>query len=377
MCRAWVGLSAGILLAGSTIARAQVTPAAGYTAPDDTPSYKVGTVIYADYTYVDEPTALDADLNVIHPSGFNVTRAYINVTGNINHLISFRVTPDITRLTTTNTGLGPGEKVTTSLDGSLTFRLKYAFGQFNFDNSISKGSWARFGLQQTPYIDWLEGVYRYRFQGTIFVEREGPLLSGGFLSSSDFGLSFHYNFPKSFGDLHVGYYNGDTYSKPEANDQNAVQVRVSFRPVPNLGVLKGLRLTGFYDADNYAQNDDRTRLVGTVTFEHRYVNAGYEHLNATDRPTAASAKVEATGYSIWATPRFPKGWEMLLRYDNFKPNKDVDATKNRKLGGVAYWFNTPSPNSVAMLLDYEKVSVDPALAKPDEKRYALHTLFTF
>ncbi len=157
---------------------AQVTPAAGYTPPDDTPSFKVGTVIFTDYTYTDEPTTTDADGNVIHPSAFNVGRAYINLTGNLNHLISFRVTPDISRLTTTAKGLQAGESVSTSLDGSLVFRLKYAYGQFNLDQAINKGSWIRLGVHHTPYVDWEEGVYRYRFQGQIFVEREG------FLSSS-------------------------------------------------------------------------------------------------------------------------------------------------------------------------------------------------
>src|SRR5262245_37621829 len=134
----WLPLCAGQV-------SAQVTPAAGYTPPDDTPSFKIGTVIYADYTYTDEPTTTDVDGNTIHPHGFNVSRAYINLTGNINHLISFRVTPDITRMTTKTTVVnpGPGETVTasTSLDGSLTYRLKYAFGQFNFDDAWSKGSW--------------------------------------------------------------------------------------------------------------------------------------------------------------------------------------------------------------------------------------------
>src|SRR4029077_5064912 len=59
---------------------AQVTPAAGYTPPDDTPTIKIVTTIYTDYTYTDEPTTLDTDGNTIHPAAFNVTRAYINVT---------------------------------------------------------------------------------------------------------------------------------------------------------------------------------------------------------------------------------------------------------------------------------------------------------
>src|SRR5262245_43501463 len=110
-------------------AHAQVTPAAGYTPPDDTPSVKFGTVIYTDYTWTDEPQIVDVNGDPVDPSSFNVTRAYINVTGNINHLISYRITPDITRQTLTGAG------VTLSDQNSLVFRLKYAFGQFNLDDA--------------------------------------------------------------------------------------------------------------------------------------------------------------------------------------------------------------------------------------------------
>jgi len=362
--RALAALATTVGLLRGLPAFAQVTPAAGYTPPDDTPSIKVGTTIYTDYTYTEEPTTVDTDGNTIHPAAFNVTRAYINVTGNISHNVSFRVTPDVSRLTTTG--------ATTSLDGSLTFRLKYAYGQFNLDDRWSKGSWVRLGEHHTPYVDWEEGIYRYRFQGQIMAEREG------FISSSDFGLSTHYNFKGNFGDVHGGYYNGDTYSKAEANDQKAVQIRATLRPLPMKGVLKGLRLTAFYDADNYMQGDARRRTILTATFEHKYVNAGYEHLDATDQTTAVATEVKAQGYSVWATPRFPKGWEALLRYDNLKPNKTVDAVKDRKIAGVAYWFHSQqAPATAAILLDYENVTYDTLLAKPDEKRYAVHTLFNF
>ena len=59
---------------------AQITPAAGYTPPDDTPSIRLGVTLYADYTYQDTPQIKDADGNTINPSQFNVTRSYINVT---------------------------------------------------------------------------------------------------------------------------------------------------------------------------------------------------------------------------------------------------------------------------------------------------------
>ncbi len=307
-----------------------------------------------------------------NPSSWDVTRAYINVTGNISHRVSFRVTPDVTRLSTTVTGGALGEKVTTSADGSLIFRLKYAYGQFNLDEAWSKGSWVRLGQHHTPYVDWEEGVYRYRFQGQIFVEREG------FMSSADTGLSTHYNFPGNYGDVHVGYYNGDTYTKLEPNDQKAIQIRASLRPAPEVAVLKGLRVTAFYDADDYIKSDPRNRLIYAVTFEHKYVNAGFEHLNSTDQPTGASGLIRAEGYSIWATPRSPKGWEGLLRYDHLKPNTDNPDIKTRKIAGVAYWFKSQqAPATAALLVDYENVTYDSGLAKPDEKRYALHALFNY
>src|SRR5262249_23723695 len=73
-------LAIGLLFSGG-LAHAQVTPAAGYTPPDDTPSIKFGTVIYTDYTWTDEPEITDVNGDRVDPASFNVTRAYINVTG--------------------------------------------------------------------------------------------------------------------------------------------------------------------------------------------------------------------------------------------------------------------------------------------------------
>jgi Phosphate-selective porin O and P len=358
------GLAIQALLCGGRV-RAQVTPAAGYTPPDDTPSVKIGGVIYADFTWTDEPEITDVDGNVVDPSQFNVTRAYINVTGNINHLISYRITPDITRQTLT-TGAQ-----TLSDNNSLVFRLKYAFGQFNLDEAWkSKGSWVRLGEQQTPYVDWMEQIYRYRFQGTIAVERDG------FLSSSDFGFSTHYNFPGNFGDVHAGYYNGENYSAAEVNDQKAFQIRATLRPAPMVAWLRGLRLTGFYVDDHFVRDDLRRRAVASLTYEHKYFTFGAEHLEAREQPNAASAEVKKEVSSVWATPKLGKGWELLLRHDWFNPNEDNSDERQRNIAGAAYWFKTQSPAAASLLLDYEHVD-NTDLGTADETRYALHSLFSF
>ncbi len=279
----------GALLAAGT-ASAQVTPAAGYTPPDDTPKIGVGVTIFADYTYTDAPTIKDSDGNTVNKSEFEVRRAYINVTGQLNHLVSFRITPDIASrfATSTSVNLPTGSTVSasTNYDGSVVFRLKYAYGQFNLDDALkSHGSWIRFGQHHTPYVDFMEGIYRYRFQGTIFPERVG------YISSSDVGLSGHYNFPNNYGDVHLGYYNGDTYSKAEPNDQKAFQIRGTLRPLPKDKVLKGWRVTGFYDHDTPVKDGKRERFIANTTFEHKYVNLGLR-LRRWPRTRRASTKPE-------------------------------------------------------------------------------------
>jgi len=356
--------AAGVVLLIAVPMFAQVTPAAGYTPPDDTPSVKLGGTIFADYTYVESPKAQDSDKNSINPSSFNISRAYLNITGNIFHRVSFRITPDITR----ETGTG------SSLNGSLTFRLKYAYGQFNLDDWTTKGSWLRFGLQQTPWIDYEEGIYRYRFQGPIFVDREG------FLTSSDYAFSGHWNFPGNYGDVHAGFYNGEGYSRAEPNDEKAFQVRAAVRPFPLGGAaLKGLRVAVFVDSDHYVQDAKKQRLVGAITYEHPLINAGLDYLDAKDRTSALTgSEVHATGYSAWAVPKLPNNFEILLRHDELKPNKATDQKRKRNIAGVAYWLPARSGVTSALLVDYDSLQQSGFTpARADDTRYGIKLLVNF
>jgi hypothetical protein len=380
-------------LCSASAASAQITPAAGYTPPDDTPSIRVGTTIYTNYSYQLEPTIADADGNLVNRNSFDVTRAYINVTGNISHIVAFRVTPDVSRETNT----------ASSLNGSLEFRVKYAYLQTNFDDWMTKGSYARFGIQQTPYLDYTENIYRYRFQGTMFVERTG------YFASADAGASFHYNLPANYGDIHVGVFNGENYNKAEVNDQKAIMIRATVRPfAAGMPILRGLRGTVFYDGDNYVKNAERTRLIGQLTFEHPFVNAGFEWLDAKDCTTAldprgpcpppetaarlATADVHGKGYSIWATPKSPTGWEGLLRYDHQTPNASSafapsttapnamtpfdQQQMNRIVAGVAYWFPHQGNVSSALLLDYDGQRFTNITTAPT-RSIAVHALINF
>jgi hypothetical protein len=346
------------------MAHAQITPAAGYTPPDDTPSIKVGAVIFADYSYTQSPKILDSDGNLVHFSQFNVTRSYINVTGNISHIVAFRITPDVARET----------NPATALAGSLVFRIKYAYAQFNLDDWMTKGTYTRFGIQQTPWLDYAEGIYRYRFQGTMFPEREG------YFASADAGASFHYQLPSNYGDVHVGGFNGENYNKAEVNNQKALMIRATVRPLARGAmVARGLRASVFYDGDAYVKDAERKRFIAALHFEHRYVNAGLEYLNAKDQTSILRPDIEGRGYSIWATPKTATGWEGLLRFDHLTPNTGLDNQKrNRTIAGVAYWFPHQGSVASALMLDYDGQTSDNFTpAQPKQTRISVHGLISF
>lgn len=340
-------------------AAAGQTPVAVSTTPETT---RVGVTLFADYTLTETPKVTDANGNAVTSSAFNLTRTYINVSGSITPRISFRLTPDMVRNT----------DASGSLSGSLVVRLKYAFAQMRVGNDTV----IRLGLQPTPLIDGQESVYRYRFQGTMFVEREGGL------SSSDLGLTVMQPLPSGFGDVHAGVYNGEGYTKGEVNDQKAFMVRATVKPLRNHTTLKGLRLMGYYHADNYVKSAPRTRAAASAMFEHTRFNAGVDFIQRVDQPTPASSEATGRGVSFFVTPFFQEkgnGLEGLLRFDSFDPDVDVTGKRNRLIAGLAYWFPKEGSGTAALLAHMEQVRMS-ALStsmRTTERRYTLNMLITF
>lgn len=358
-------------------ATAQVTPAVNTAPPDDTPSVRVGGTLFADYTYTFAPESASDAGQRFNANAFNVSRAYLNVTGQLNHVLAFRITPDIVR----ETGAG------SSANGRLTLDLKYGYVQVNLDDWLWRGSYVRAGMIPTPYVEFEESIYRYRFQGSVFADREG------YLPSSDYGVAFRTQFPKGYGEVVGGLFNGEGFSKFETNDQKAVEIRGTLRPFPNANATRGLRFTVFYDADHYAGNAERRRTIGLASFEHQFVNIGAEYVDAADRTAASAARVDSDGFSLWVTPRLPLGplpvappagivrasLEGLFRVDRRRPDRASESAKDRWIVGVAYWPSMRAAAvSAAFLVDYELVRYHGLAASPPaEKRLAMHMLIAF
>jgi hypothetical protein len=337
-----------LLLASALPAFAQSTqtppPAAASvaSAQPEYPIIRVGMVSYLQYAAeVENREGLNS---------FDVTRAYVNINAQVASRVRFRFTPDIRRVTDG------------SLAGSLTLRVKYAFAQL--DTVGRQGSWVRFGLHQTPWLDFEESINRYRVQGTMFSEREA-LIPG----SGDFGASYFVPLPAGLGEAHAGVFNGEGFTQAEANKFKSVQGRFTVRPFANRGTAHGLRISAFYNAGWYAA--DRPRRLGIVmgSFEHRRLVATLQRLAATESPSPiAPENIDRNGWSAFVEPRQgPSGWAGLLRYDSFEADESVtDNGQRRIIAGGAYWFVWPRAR-VGLVGTNEQVHYD-APARLDDNR---------
>jgi hypothetical protein len=306
------------------------------------PTFSVGTLTYLQY---DDETQNRSGYNA-----FDVTRAYINVTAKLMKDVGFRVTPDIKRATDG------------SLNGALVLRLKYAYLQW--DNPTGNGSWLRFGMHQTPWLDFEEGIDRYRVQGTMFAEREGVIPG-----SADLGVGYFEPLPEGYGEIQAGVYNGEGYGTPEANKYKSFQVRGTVRPLPRAGLAHGLRISGFYDLGWYSNNHPRRHGIVMASFESKHVVATAQWLHATDQSITALTRTERQGYAFFTEVRQGlEGWAGIFRFDHYDPNTAVaDNFTKRTIGGIAYWFRW-SRARLGLVVDDENVRYGLAAERPNENR---------
>jgi hypothetical protein len=346
----WVSL----LFSSAASAQTPATQTPATPAEPQYPKIAVGALTYFQY---------DAELkNRDDYNAFDVTRGYINITGDLAKNIKFRLTPDLRRVTDG------------SLAGSLTFRLKYGFVEFD---ELTPRSWLRFGLHQTPWLDFEESVNRYRVQGTMFAEREGVIPGSG-----EFGVGYLTRLPNRYGEINAGIYNGEGFTRPETDKRKSVQVRATIRPLPNSdgagAQFNGLRFSGFYDAGWFAEDRPRRHGIFMASYEHRHIVGTAEWLRGTMRPAPLSANADFDGYSLFGEVRQGfEGWAGVLRFEEYDPNRhSADDSHRRTIAGVAYWLKW-SAVRLGLVLNDEDVRYDRGASRPDENRLLFQTHVQF
>jgi hypothetical protein len=300
---------------------------------------KVGGVVYAQYQYLLSDEAGDAN-------NFDVARAYLNVTGAFGHGISGRVTADIYR---------PG-------DGSLTYRLKYAYAAYTPENSALT---FKLGQIHTPWVDFEEALWDFRMQGTIALDRNS------YLTSSDFGAGIDGSWGKDAVTAQVGVYNGEGYNRTPGDRHKDFAGRVSVRLLSTDDESRtgGLRLSAFGLHGEPTGGGIRSRALGMLSYRSKLVTLAAEYAITRDRaddpappalPDAATARGEVvTAFGVLRIPDTPV--MLISRVDVVNPDVDVSGDRRtRYIGGVAYQL---SPN-LRLLADIDHLSYEGGAPTP-------------
>ena len=303
------------------------------TANAQAPTVTVGGVGYAQYVYQLKDTAG-------HLNNFDVTRAYINVVGKFAYGVTTRVTPDIYRNT----------------DGSLAFRLKYAFVTWTPNDGKSPLTF-KIGQIHTPFIDWEEHLWDYRMQGPVALER------AGFMSSADFGAGIDGMWGYDRFNFQVGVYNGENYNKAPGDKRKDLMGRASFRllSTDEGGRDGGLRLTAYAQYGTPTSGGSRQRYLGMLSYRSKLLTLAGEAVATKDSVTdPASLEKKGRLLSFFGVLRVPKsGFQVIARFDSFDPNTEVsDDRTNRFIGGIAYQIS----GNLRVLADIDHVDrTTPAL----------------
>ena len=335
---------AGLLGIFGTLAGADTALAQG--TPPPTPSITVGGVVYAQYLYQLKDTAG-------HANNFDITRSYINVIGKFPTGLLTRVTADIYR----------------STDGSLAYRLKYAYAGYT-----PEGSALTFKLGQihTPWLDWEEALWDYRMQGQMALER------GGYMSSSDFGLGVDGNWGKDKVNAQVGLYNGENYNKAPGDKRKDAMARVSVRVMDtdDPSRVGGLRLTGYSQIGKPTGGGIRDRFAGMLSYRTKAVTLAGEYARTKDRmdappdPAVApnATTIDGQVLSFFGVFHIPGTRAAVLgRVDVTDPNTDVsDNRQTRFIAGASYQL-TPA---LRLLADVDNLAFE---GTPSPVQYATKT----
>jgi hypothetical protein len=234
--------------------------------------FRVGALVYGDwrlYTHTGFQPQENENINNPGPqnnifNSFDLTRAYLNFYFFPTDGLTFRITPDIYRAVGQGTApqIGTNTTFSANLDGSLNYRLKYGYVEYNklFDWAAPlKGNTIQAGALPNVFIPWSEDLFGFRY---VTLE---PWNYYG-LSSSQLGVQIggpiKFN-EKQYVDYGVGVYNNANYKQYEQTNTAQFMSRISVYPLGAKWRFDGLGLTWFF---NYGYGNVAPNFQGTAPF---------------------------------------------------------------------------------------------------------------
>lgn len=309
--------------------------------------------IYSDYTY--DMTEGREDIN-----SFNIKRTYFGVKGSLTKedtdglKVNYRLTFDIGEFSDIGAkgsyevkeqdGKDQIEVKLSGINGLYLTYLKYAYMELK--DLGTSGLTLRFGQIPTPWISFEDSLVGMRWWTSSFTDRAKVL------NSADRGLSLSYALPSKYGDITLSVVNGEGYKKPEDTKMKDYLTLISLRPLPDMGLLKGLMLHYYFvygkaniDKTQSDAESLRQRMIFAFSFDSDYFLVLGQYLMTWDGFDSDTTKeTEGSGYSVSTRLKLEKLFDsnpmgIFFRFDHFDPNTNAEKdSKDTIIAGPYYYI---------------------------------------
>ncbi len=329
--------------------------------------FKFGTTIYGEWN------SKTTD-NVGSTNQFNVNRAYLTLTKDVNDWLGMNITADLFN------SVDPADN-----RNGLELRLKYAYANINLF-----GTTTQIGMIPTPSDAYDSAIWPYRVQGPNLWDGQG------IQSTSDLGISIQgpiggymdadylkfaaKPFAGKWGGYVVGIYNGPGYTTTEANGNKIVSGLVYVRPLPMVPLLKGLQFAyvGTYGKSNTTFAPGAGVVTDYPDFQANIVQASLQQEYFTimgqyywGQATATSSEQnDRKGYLVDAFVRIPAMEKLRVfgKYYYYDPNRDRSNLGYKTyVAGLSY----DVVNEFMPFVAFERRTFDTTLAGNDYDKYQI------
>ena len=241
-----------------------------------------------------------ANTNSSNANGVRLSRAYLIVMDRINDEFSGKLTLD------------EAYSDPTASNGRGNVFVKYLYGIFTPVKNMA----IRFGLTETPWIPYEEGLWEYRFVSETAPDYEG------FMPSSDLGLAVVGSLFDKLIDYHVMVSNGEGYQSQQNGRGYAAAARIALNVKPFIFNIFGMDENSHNGIPDY----NPKRAIAMLVYSNSLLRVAGEWMWADDHITPADqgkAKFNhGYGYEFWGFLRIPgeNKLRIFARYLDMKPN---------------------------------------------------------
>lgn len=110
-------------------------------------------------------------------------------------------------------------------NGTDEFQVVTKHFFLEIQDTLFEGDYLRMGQTDLPWVPYSEGIWNYRFQGTVFADRSG------YLTSTDLGIGYGGKFPKGYGSWQINAANGEGWKKNETGKHKDAHFRLTLNPL--------------------------------------------------------------------------------------------------------------------------------------------------